>query len=528
MSRAEGIAWLSWGPEVFERAKREQKPILLSVVACWSPWCRVMDRESFTLPEVVSLVRERTVALRVDRDLRPDIDRRYQISLGALAGQSGWPLAAVLTPAGEMFQGGTFLGPEVIVPFLQRALTLWHENLPEVQSQARRGTQALLRQVRQARGETGVAPLSLDGIVRKVLEEIEGQFDFRHGGFRYDEGPKFPASAAIDFLLDRLRELGDPKARLMVEKTLSEIARSPLRDEAAGGFFRHAKYRDWKEPEPQKMLSENALLLRNFVEGFSVLGREDLLDAAKGILRFLENRLYDSEKNLFRAGEYSMGDEGGAGGEGSEPYTERWESPFFVEANALVASALFAASRAVPDSPFGDLANRILERLWTEGYRQGGMLHTIPAMEPCEPFLLADQVFMARALIDGHHATGSRPYLERARELISWTLAEFSAPEGYLLDRRPSVEPLSVLSIPQAILEDQAVPSANAVAAILLGELLVLTGDPSLRERAGRILDPFASEVASFAYGYYAATFALACDRFHRSRQAATLGSRRT
>src|SRR5882724_1818252 len=197
------IHWHEWGAEAFETAQRENKPVLLDIGAVWCHWCHVMDRESYESAEIAHLVNERFVAVKVDRDERPDIDSRYQVAVSSISGQGGWPLTAFLTPQGKPFYGGTYFPPDENYgrPSFKRVLLsisdAYREKNGEVTEQARLVEAAISRSESHAGAGFAFSPQVVDEIVQATLK----MFDAEHGGF--GNAPKFPHPGALDLLIDR-------------------------------------------------------------------------------------------------------------------------------------------------------------------------------------------------------------------------------------------------------------------------------------------------------------------------------------
>jgi len=197
------IRWHEWGEEAFEEAKRENKPILLDIGAVWCHWCHVMDRESYDDPEVAQLVNERFVAIKVDRDERPDIDSRYQVAVQAISGQGGWPLTAFLTPDGKPFYGGTYFPPEDHYgrPSFRRVLVsisdAYRQKNADVVEQAGM-VEGAIAHSESFSGKTGeFSP----AVIQEIVDSAVKMFDEQHGGF--GSAPKFPHPAMIDLLIDK-------------------------------------------------------------------------------------------------------------------------------------------------------------------------------------------------------------------------------------------------------------------------------------------------------------------------------------
>src|SRR5579859_5493581 len=216
------IHWHEWDAEAFATAKRENKPILLDIGAVWCHWCHVMDRESYEDPEIAAIINQHFVAVKVDRDERPDIDSRYQTAIQAIAGQGGWPLTAFLTPEGKPFYGGTYFPPDENFgrPSFRRVLLAvsqaFQEKRNDVLQQAD-GVIAAMAQAESFAGRSGsVDPTIGDKIARAALR----MFDAKNGGF--GSAPKFPHPSAIDLLLDEHGRSHDEPLKNLIVTTLTK------------------------------------------------------------------------------------------------------------------------------------------------------------------------------------------------------------------------------------------------------------------------------------------------------------------
>jgi hypothetical protein len=308
------IRWFEWSAEAFEIAKRENKPILLDIGAVWCHWCHVMDRESYDDPEVAQIVNEHFVAIKVDRDERPDIDGRYQLAVSAMTGQGGWPLTGFLTPEGKPFFGGTYFPPTEGYgrPSFKRVLlTLaqaYKEKNADVTEQAETVMNMLGRsESYQGREREEVSPQIVDHIVGSA----QSMFDAGNGGF--GSAPKFPHSSTVDLLLHRYARSGDPDVGAMVVKTLEKMARGGIYDQLAGGFHRYSVDEHWTVPHFEKMSYDNSELLKNYVHAYQATGVPFFAAVAKDIVRWMEEWLSDRERSGFygsQDADYSMDDDG--------------------------------------------------------------------------------------------------------------------------------------------------------------------------------------------------------------------------
>jgi uncharacterized protein YyaL (SSP411 family) len=307
------IQWHEWGEEAFALAKRENKPMLLDIGAVWCHWCHVMDRESYDNPEVAQIINERFVAVKVDRDERPDVDSRYQAAVSALTGQGGWPLTAFLTPEGKPFYGGTYFPPDDHWgrPGFKRVLmaiaNAFQEKREEVAEQARMVENAISQAESLAGRGTKFTPDLATAIVKSALD----MFDPVNGGF--GQAPKFPHPAALDLLIERYVRSGDEQVRNVFVTTLERMAQGGVYDQLAGGFHRYSVDERWVVPHFEKMSYDNSELLKNYVHAYQATGTEFFANVARDIIRWMDEWLSDREKGGFYASQdadYSMDDDG--------------------------------------------------------------------------------------------------------------------------------------------------------------------------------------------------------------------------
>jgi uncharacterized protein len=262
------IQWQEWGPEAFAQAAREDKPILLDIGAVWCHWCHVMDRESYEDETLAPLINERFVAVKVDRDERPDVDSRYQAAVQSISGQGGWPLTAILTPDGRPFFGGTYFprhdryGRPGIERLLLTMSDAWRSKRGEVLESA----DSIIAAIEHGEAFAGRSGSLSAAITDKLVHSAIAQFDPHHGGFGAQ--PKFPHPAALDLLLDAATRKGDAKAREVALVTLTKMADGGIYDHVGGGFHRYSVDERWVVPHFEKMLYDNAGLLANYVHAW--------------------------------------------------------------------------------------------------------------------------------------------------------------------------------------------------------------------------------------------------------------------
>jgi len=307
------IQWHEWGEEAFAAAKRENKPILLDIGAVWCHWCHVMDRESYDDPEVAKIVNGHFVAVKVDRDERPDIDSRYQAAVGALTGQGGWPLTGFLTPDGKPFYGGTYFPPQDQYgrPSFKRVLLAiaqaYREKNGDVLDQANQVTNA----ISQAEAFSGRGGEISRKLVEAIIDSTVRMFDERNGGF--GNAPKFPHPSALDLLIEHSARTGNEHSREVFVTTLEKMARGGVYDQLAGGFHRYSVDERWVVPHFEKMCYDNSELLKNYLHAGQATGNEYFADVARDIIRWMDEWLSDRAHGGFYASQdadYSMDDDG--------------------------------------------------------------------------------------------------------------------------------------------------------------------------------------------------------------------------
>ncbi|MEO6238279.1 MAG: DUF255 domain-containing protein, partial [Vicinamibacterales bacterium] len=261
------IEWLSWSGEVFSRAARDGKPVLLSITAAWCGACQEMDRTTFDDPEVAALIAARFVAVRVDTDRRPDINERYNLG--------GWPTTAFLTPSGAIIAGGTFIAADRMTGVLNRVAAAFN-----VRVSAGAAPSAIAAAAQASATGPGDAQL---------IESIFATFDDAHGGFGTE--PKFPHAAPLHLALALFRQTGEDRWRRIVEGSLDAMAERGLWDAEHGGFFRYATTRDWQRPHDGKLLETNAELLRVCAEAALVFERPVDRDRCAAVAAFITTTL---------------------------------------------------------------------------------------------------------------------------------------------------------------------------------------------------------------------------------------------
>ena len=300
-ARHQPVAWHPWGEAAFERAQAEDKPVLLDIGAVWCHWCHVMDRESYEDREIAAIINKHFVAVKVDRDERPDVDARYQSAVSAISGQGGWPLTGFLTPDGRPYFGGTYFPRDDRYgrPGFGRVLITMAQVWRDRRDEALETAGSIMAAIEHNESFSGRGGDLTPAISDKLAASVLGSFDPRNGGF--GSQPKFPHPAALDLLLHLAGNRGNERAREAFAVTLEHMARGGVYDQLAGGFHRYSVDERWIVPHFEKMLYDNSELLRNYVHGFQSLGREDFRETAREIVGWLDSTMTDRERGGFYA-----------------------------------------------------------------------------------------------------------------------------------------------------------------------------------------------------------------------------------
>jgi len=312
------VDWYPWGEEALEKAKREDKPVLLSVGYSACHWCHVMERESFENEEIAALMNEHFVSIKVDREERPDIDNIYMQAVQAMTGQGGWPMTVFLTPDGRPFYGGTYFpprdrqyGPETMPGFPRVLLTMadiYQNRREQIEEQANEfATYLKKRSASALRGRSDSAPggaLPLE-ILGAAARELAADYDVVNGGF--GNAPKFPNTMSLEFLLrvhqHRLRGEIGAKASMpeldIVETSLRQMANGGIYDQLGGGFHRYSVDAEWLVPHFEKMLYDNALLSRLYLHAYLVTGNAFYRRIAEETLDYVAREMVSPEGGFY-------------------------------------------------------------------------------------------------------------------------------------------------------------------------------------------------------------------------------------
>ncbi|MBZ0137794.1 MAG: thioredoxin domain-containing protein [Planctomycetes bacterium] len=305
------VDWMPWGEAAFDKARREDKPVFLSIGYATCHWCHVMEHESFENDKIAEYMNEHFVSIKVDREERPDIDAVYMaVTQGLNEGRGGWPMSVWLTPDRQPMTAGTYFPPEDrhgrtgFLSVLKRMVELWKTERDKLVQQAADITDWLRKQGAQETGGELV-----DAILNQNFEHMKLSFDERYGGF--DRAPKFPTPHRVQALLRHHLHSGDADALRMAEVTLDNMARGGIYDHVGGGFHRYSTDREWLTPHFEKMLYDQALLMHACLDLFQITGNGRWSDVVRDIAAYVLRDLRDEAGGFHSAEDAdSEGEEG--------------------------------------------------------------------------------------------------------------------------------------------------------------------------------------------------------------------------
>jgi uncharacterized protein YyaL (SSP411 family) len=351
---ANPVDWFPWGEEAFQKARDENKPIFLSIGYSTCHWCHVMAHESFESEAVASVLNDRFVAIKVDREERPDVDRVYMTFVQATTGSGGWPMSVWLTPDLKPFYGGTYFPPSSrwgrhgFVDVLGEIARVWEAEPTKVQQSAEAMT-SQLRGIERAAPPGGVpTAAALD----RIATQFRDTFDHVHGGF--GGAPKFPRPCELLFLLREFARTGNADARSMALVTLRAMANGGMRDHVGGGFHRYSVDEGWRVPHFEKMLYDQAQLVVAFLEAAQASGDRSYADVAEDTLQYVMREMTDEAGGFYSAEDADSVPPEHAG----EPGAHASEGAFYLwtaeEVDKLLGPDAAATKRRVGIEPNGN------------------------------------------------------------------------------------------------------------------------------------------------------------------------------
>ena len=473
---------------------------MLSISAVWCHWCHVMDETSYSAPAVIELINESYIPVRIDRDLRPDIDARYNMG--------GWPTAAFLTPEGDLISGCTYMPPAEFGVLIQQLADAYGQDKEGISQRA-----ALL----QANATPESAGHDLDSaLVQQTVETAQAAFDHENGGF--GSAPKFAHADSLALLLHWSRANEDSACMEMVCQSLDAMMDGELRDREEGGFYRYATGADWSVPHYEKILLDNLKLADLYMEAYLATSDDRYAKVASEILDYATASLFDVHHGLFSGSQ-----------DADEEYYQlrldqrknRAKPPvdatFYTDVNALACSVHLKAAWVLGRVSALQAALEALECLlaleWAHGLRHS---YGPDGSTGAEAFL-QDYAYLLKALLDAHESSDSDRYVNEARRVADVMMDRLAVSEaGALFDIPYDPEAM-------AALQRRLVPvDGNALASEALDRLGRATYDAERHRQAGDVLSAMA--VRTDQHGDAAAAYAMAIYRWLNPAIEVTVG----
>ena len=561
------VDWFPWGEEAFQKAKAEDKPIFLSIGYSTCHWCHVMERESFEDEEVAEVLNENFIAIKVDREERPDIDSIYMTFCQALTGHGGWPLTVFLTPDKKPFFAGTYfpkrsrMGMPGLIDILEKIKEMWVRDKKTLLASSEEIYHHL-----QTHFFIGEAGELTEKTVANAYNSLKNSFDSKYGGF--GTAPKFPLPHNLMFLLRYFKLKNTQEALHMVEKTLKSMYKGGTYDHIGYGFSRYATDVQWLVPHFEKMLYDNALLAIVYLEAYQVFGEEFYAKVAREIFTYILRDMTFSGGGFYSAEDADsegvegkfyvwtpeeinqvLGEEEGskfcrlydittqgnfAGksipnllktglGDVDNKDVEKMKEKLFLERekrvhpykddkiltswNGLMVAALCLGARVLNNEEYAKAAVKAVEFIFANLYQEGRLLARYRDGEAKYLGYVDDYAFLIWGLLELYETTYETDYLAKALQLNKEMLEYFWDDQegGLYLYGKDSEE---LIARPKEVY-DGALPSGNSVAVLNFLRLARLTGDIELEEKAVQAFNTFGGTVNKNpgAYTFFISAF---------------------
>ena len=556
------VQWYAWGKEAFEKAKKENKPIFLSIGYSTCHWCHVMEHESFEDEEVAAVMNEKFVSIKVDREERPDIDNVYMNVCQMMTRSGGWPLTIIMTPDRKPFFAGTYFpkhsryGRIGMIDLLARIDEIWKNNTKEALDSAEQITRILT----QMSEEVHIEKID-ESIMQRAYEHFAERFDSQYGGF--GSAPKFPSPHNFLFLLRFWKRTKNQHALEMVEKSLQGMKRGGIYDHIGYGFHRYSTDAKWLVPHFEKMLYDQSMLSIAFIETYQATKKDEYKSTAKEIFSYVLRDMTSDEGGFYSAEDAdSEGEEGkfyvwtldeikniltqqeaelavkvfNVSGEGNyleestrektgknilhftENLTElevvrkklfenrvkrihpHKDKKILTSWNGLMIVALAKGAQVFGESKFTVAAVRATDFILSKMFSGGKLLHCYCSGKASVNAHLDDYAFLVWGLLELYEATFELKYLKSAIELNNLMIKHcWDDKNGGLYFTADYDEDLIVR---QKEIYDGAIPSGNSVAMLNLLRISEIMGDSKLKEKAEKIMSAFSANLKQAPIAY--------------------------
>ncbi|MBI3035947.1 thioredoxin domain-containing protein [Candidatus Woesearchaeota archaeon] len=481
------VNWLEWGNESFEKAKKEDKPVLLDLTAVWCHWCHVMDATSYSNDEIIDIINKDFVPVKVYIDKRPDIRERYNMG--------GFPSTVFLNPDGYVIAGDTYVPPERLKLMLEAVKTSYKSEKDEIKQRA-------LGAVEKTKRENGQSKIN-ESIIKEILLSVEDNFDSFYGGFGAQ--PKFPSPEALDLLFIQHKKTRNKKYLDMALKTLDGMYEG-IFDKIDFGFFRYSVTQDWKMPHYEKMLDTNAGLLRNYAEAFSITKEEKYRKIVKEMIGYIDKFLASREDGGFYGSQDADEEFYLAGPE--ERRNKKYpdvDKTIYADWNSMMVSSYITAGEVLNDKKTTEFAVKTADFILKNCYdKNNGVFHYFDG-KPNINGILSDNMHFLNCLIDVHLATREQRYIEIIKEIAEFVLGNFYDEKGYgFFDRVGKEGDFGALKHSEKQFLE------NSFSSIVFLRLYRLIKAERYKQAAENALLYFADSYLNF--GYFSAMYAIAAD----------------
>ena len=469
------ITWREWNQDAFLSARREAKPVLLTLTATWCHWCHVMDQTSYSDHRVIDLVNSQFIPVRVDVDQRADVSRRYN--------QGGFPSVAILDDQGNLLAGQIYMPPEQMIRLLEQVVA--------GDSTGRVVVESPTSEVTSGSAKPLVAGIQ-DPPTSQVLQRLQELYDPDFGGFGRE--PKQPPWEGLRYLMALYSRSGEKHLLEMITNTLDGMKLS-LYDYKDQGFFRYSVARDWRVPHYEKMAVTNACLANLYLEAYQLTGRKAYKDVAVGAISYLLGPLFNRSQGVFYASQDASEDYYHL------PWKDREEavnpaidSAVYTGWNALTATTLINASGMLGFSYYLEVATHVLDRLWNTSWKPDQGLSHILGGPPEQPRVLEDHVYFIQALLALYQTSGQPERLQQAIKVAKCVQSLFLASDSGFYDSSEGV-----LASDKLLLKEKPVMENSLLAEALLS-ISYLTGQEEFQVLAENTLAAFETVVPGKSY----------------------------
>lgn len=542
------VDWYPWGEEAFKQAERRGVPIFLSIGYSTCHWCHVMERESFTDQETADLINKYFVAVKVDREERPDIDQVYMDVCRAMTGGGGWPLSIFMTADKKPFYAATYIPKEDkygrmgLLSLLPEINDLWLNDREKLLN----SSENVINHLKKEQYNRASQEKLSQEIIPKTLNNLENIYDEEFAGFGSE--PKFPMPHYLVFLLENWQENSKNKYLQMVENSLNSMRAGGIFDQLGGGFHRYSTDREWDVPHFEKMLYDQALLIYSYAQAYQITKKDLYFNTISKTVSYLRREMKD-ENDCF----YSAEDADSEGIEGKFYFWEKDEiknilsqteyqeflqvfkvqkqkritlslkqaedfakipeikakllkerkkrirpakdKKILTDWNALAAAALAKAGFVTNNSEYISLAEKNADFIFDNMRDQAGnLVHSFYHGRYSKVDNLNDYAYLLWAFVELYQATLKNKYLTRAEKIVNKMIDRFwdQKSGGFYFTAAENNE----LFLRQKKNEDSAIPSGNSIASYNMLKLSHLLEDYSLRKKVEKSLKTFASEIA--------------------------------